>query len=329
MECEDCHINVSSLFCLGCKKHMCIKCEENKHPSTHAIVPSQSNDVCGDHKLPFDLFCETCDIMLCSYCTKIHHSSYHIIRNLLEVFRKKSSNLHAILNERGYAKKQMIEIQLEFRKNQHHDFLKQYLSLEREIYDTRQAMSKRLELHVAPTISELKEHLKEVNEDILGLKSALDLVETSSKYSFLNKYKTLMNKILTIKSKGPRPEKNVDLESVPAELQEWNERARVCKSLTSLNKAKNDILWDIWSGRLTNPDAAAAREVSQWSRLTDNYIQKISKMAQVCYFCKLPLSPDSINDECRMNTREASLYSRDSKIPPRHIGSGYHYFVKK
>jgi B-box zinc finger len=329
MECEDCKVNVSTLYCLGCKKHMCIKCEENKHPSSHTTVPSQTSICCDEHSLPFDLFCETCDKLLCSVCTKAHHASYHSIQSLIDVFRKKKSLLHSILSDKGYAKKQLIEAQVELRKNQFQGLLKEYSSLEREIHDTHQAMSKRLELNVAPLIQELEKDLEQVNSDIKGLSDGLELIETSSKYTFLNKYKTLLNNILNIKSKGIRAEKNVDFDSIPAELLEWNERARLYEDLTRLNEVKNNILWDIWSGRISNPEAAASREITQWSRLTDQYLEKISKMAMSCYFCQLPLNEENVNGECRMNTRELSLYNRDTKIPSRHLGSGYHYFNKK
>lgn len=328
MECEDCRVNTSTLFCLGCKKHMCVKCEENKHPSSHTTVPSQTNICCPEHALPYDLFCETCDILLCAVCTKSHHGAYHAIHSLIETFHKKTSYLHGILNDRGYAKKQMIEFQLEFRKNQFQELVKEYSSIEREIHDTHQAMSKRLELKVAPLILELESQLVQVNSDAEGLKSAFELIETSSKYTFLSKYKALMKKILTIKSKGLVVEKNVDFESIPAELQEWNERAKRCASLTKLNQVKNDVLWDIWSGKISNPDAAATREVTQWSRLTDKYIEKVSKLSMVCYFCKLPLGEENINEECRMNSRELAIYVKDAKVPSRHLGSGYHYYVK-
>ena len=223
----------------------------------------------------------------------------------------------------------MIEFQLEFRKNQFQELVKEYSSLEREVKDTHQAMSKRLELKVAPLSKELEAHLEQVNKDVAGMENALELIETSSKYTFLNKYKTLINNILTIKSKGIHAEKQIDFESIPAELQEWNERAKLCSNLTRLNQAKNDILWDIWSGRTSNPEAAATREVTQWSRLTDKYVEKLSNLALVCYFCKLPLDEQNVNEECRMNTRELSAYVRDSTVPSRHLGSGYHYFVKK
>ena len=308
---------------------MCIKCEENKHPSSHTTVPCQTEICCEEHNQPYDLFCETCDKLLCAICTRTHHASYHNIQSLIEIFRKKSSYLHGILSERGYAKKQMIEFQLEFRGNQLQELIKEHSSLEREIHDTHQAMSKRLEINVAPLIRELEIQLEQVNSDIQGLENALMLIETSSKFTFLNKYKTLINNILTIKSKGIYAEKNIDFNSIPAELQEWNERAKLYASLSQLNQIKNDILWDIWSGRISNPEAAATREVTQWSRLTDQYLEKITKMAMVCFFCKLPLNEENVNEECRMNSRELSLYNRDATIPSRHLGSGYHYYVKK
>ena len=245
MDCEECKINTSILFCLGCKKHMCIKCEENKHPSSHTTVPCQTEICCEEHNQPYDLFCETCDKLLCAICTRTHHASYHNIQSLIEIFRKKSSYLHGILSERGYAKKQMIEFQLEFRGNQLQELIKEHSSLEREIHDTHQAMSKRLEINVAPLIRELEIQLEQVNSDIQGLENALMLIETSSKFTFLNKYKTLINNILTIKSKGIYAEKNIDFNSIPAELQEWNERAKLYASLSQLNQIKNDILWDI------------------------------------------------------------------------------------
>ena len=242
MECEECHKNISNLFCLGCKKHMCLTCEENQHPSSHTTVPSQTNILCEEHNLPIDLFCETCDKVLCSVCTKSHHGLYHTIKSLLEVFRQKSSYLHGILSERGYAKKEMIEFQIEFREKQFQDLVKEYSSLEREIHDTQQSMTKRLEIKVAPLLNSLETQLKQVDSDITGLNDALELVETSSKYTFINKYKYVLNKILTIKSKGIHPETNVDFYSIPAELAEWNERARLCAELTKLNQVKNDIL---------------------------------------------------------------------------------------
>jgi hypothetical protein len=248
---------------------------------------------------------------------------------LISTFRKKFSQIHAILNEKGYAKKALIEAQIEYRKNQLQDLIREYSNLEKEIQDTHSAMSKRLELHVAPTLKALKESWAELNEDIEGLSNAVNLTETVSKYTFLSKYKTLINTILSIKTKGLRPEQNVDFSLIPCELQEWNERARVCMSLELLNQKKNEILWDIWTGTVVNTDAAVAREVTQWSRLTDQFLERVKKMAQECFFCKLPLNSENVNSECRMNSRELAIYSSDLKVPSRHLGSGYHYFVKK
>ena len=329
MECEDCGINTSTVYCLGCKKHMCLKCVQGKHPNTHQVVSAESSVLCPEHHQPCDLFCEDCDKLLCSLCTKLHHSSYHSIQSLVSTFRKKFSQLHSILDEKGYSKKNLIELQIEYRKNQLQDLIREYSSLEKEIHDTHSAMSKRLELHVAPILKELKESWKEASEDIEGLNNALSLIESSSKFAFLSKYKSMINSILTIKTKGLKPERNIDFSLVPVELQEWNERARVCSSLESLNLKKNEILWDVWTGTVANTDAAVAREVAQWSRLTDQFLERVKKMAQACFFCKLPLNGENVNSECRMNSRELAVYSSDTKVPSRHLGSGYHYFVKK
>ena len=329
MECEDCHSNTSTLFCLGCKKHMCLKCEENKHPNTHTVVSSQNSVLCEEHQLPCDLFCEECDRLLCGQCARQHHASFHTIQSLVVTFRKKFSGLHSVLNERGYNKKKLIEEQLEMRKAQLQDLVREYSNLERGIQDTHSAMSKRLELHVAPILKDLQESLSQVKEDLKGLNDALEMIESTNKFTFLNKYKGLMNNILSIKTKGLHAEPNVDFNAIPVELQEWNERAKVCSSLELLNQKKNEILWDIWTGAVVNTDAAATREVSQWSRLTDQYLGRIKKMAQFCHFCKFPLNSENVNSECRMNSRELALYSTDTKIPSRHQGSGYHYFVKR
>lgn len=329
MECEDCHSNISTLFCLGCKKHMCLKCEENKHPNTHTVVSSQTSVQCEEHRQPCDLFCEDCDKLLCGQCARQHHASYHTIQSLIVTFRKKFSSLHSVLNEKGYQKKKLIEEQLEMRKVQLNDLIREYSSLEREIQDTHSAMSKRLELHMAPILKELEESLLKVREDLKAFNDTLEMIQTASKFKFLSKYKGLMNSILTIKTKGLHSERNVDFSAVPVELQEWNERARVCGSLELLNQKKNELLWDIWTGVVVNPDAAATREVAQWSRLTDQYLERIKKMAQFCHYCKLPLNEENVNTECRMNSRELALYSTDTKVPSRHQGSGYHYFVTK
>ncbi|CAG9333684.1 unnamed protein product [Blepharisma stoltei] len=330
MNCEACQTATSSVYCLGCKKHFCISCETNRHPSTHTTVPSQSQIKCKDHEEPFTMFCETCSLMLCSLCIPIHHSAYHQLKPLIDVYRIQSSQLQALLSQRGYSKKKLLELRIEERNRNIGELSKACGLLENEINETHSSMLRRLELYTAPVVSQLSKEQASVHADVETMEQALELVKGNDMILFLQNYKKLINDLVMLANKQLPPESEFDVSSIPTELMEWRNRSRALQRLETLNQAKNEILWDIMSGEMRNSEGTAKREILQWSRLTDKYLDRLSNMQLFCYFCKVPIDETNVNTFCRMNQRDhsAPFFAKDPHIPPKHLGTGFHYFVK-
>lgn len=218
MNCEACLTNQSSVFCLGCKSYMCLTCETNRHPATHTTVPSQSLFKCTQHEEPYTMYCESCSSLLCSLCIPLHHSAYHQLKSLVEIYRIQSSSLQTILTQRGYAKKNQIELKLEGRYRNIAELNKIIELRENEINETHSAMTKRLELSVAPVTSQLMKDREEIFKDLEIMEKALEVVKGENIIEFLNNYKTIINDLVGLANKRLPIEKEFDVSNMPTEL---------------------------------------------------------------------------------------------------------------
>ena len=113
--CDSCKKNQSINFCLDCSFNYCQTCLElhNRIPvtSSHQLEPPTSKDeikvnLCKEHSVMKTLFCESCNVLLCSLCSSLKHKRpYHKMKGISKYFDSVKEKLEQNLK----AKEETIE----------------------------------------------------------------------------------------------------------------------------------------------------------------------------------------------------------------------------
>lgn len=331
MLCDKCHVNAGYLYCLECKNHLCLPCENTNHTNTHTTVPAQNSYKCDEHDKSVDLYCNTCRKCVCSLCCERHSAYSHEILPVLDVYRRINSEFMNKLNRSGYEKRVVLDNCISNYEKKIESIVREKEEILRDIDDNYKGMMQRLDAAVRPIQNQLISEKEMLSKDLNALENAIKMIQDEDRISFLKQFREIHNTLNVISSRNPLIETEVNFSQIPRELEDMRQIARAYKKLQALNESKNDLIFDICSGKLqADCDGSVKREILQWSRLTDKYVSKLNDFKLQCYFCRLKLDPININTECRMNSRDSMLrgdFSRDTTVPFKFLGTNSHYFI--
>lgn len=331
MLCDKCQVNAGYLYCLECKTHLCLPCENTAHLNSHTTVPAQSGYKCDEHDKPIDLYCNTCAKCICSMCCDNHTVYSHEILPALEIYRRKNSEFHAILNKSGYDKSTQLDSVISDRNKQISYLMSIKDEILKDIDENYKGMLQRLDSAVRPIQNKLLEEQDLLLKDLTALEQAIKMIQDEDMITFLKQFKSIQSTLHSIHARNPLVETEVDFAQIPRELENLRQTTRDFKKLQALGQSKNDLLFDICQGKLqAGTEGSFKREILQWSRLTDKYVSKINDLKLECYFCRLKLDPININSECRMNSSDSLIrgdISRDPAVPFKYLGTNFHYFL--
>ena len=209
--CDNCLKANADQYCKECSKLLCLKCMHHYADNwgqlsegnlslrfdeianiTHQLPISKPNatfNYCADHKKPQEIFCETCQQVVCHLCTEHAEHSYDIVDN---AFKKhvnviKECSLQLLVDQIDQLtknKEDLIQQKEEILQNVNiakEDVQCTITYLKRLLDDAERKLSGDLDIALQHKVSVLDHQIKEVETALGQVRECRDHVEQSLK----------------------------------------------------------------------------------------------------------------------------------------------------
>ena len=199
--CESCEKHDSTGFCRQCGKFICEKCTKahlqlsNLFPghgivglkevisSASQLIPVKQQPImeCPTHKMPLDIYCESCDVLVCQHCTVRQHKD-HVCDPITDdsVYQKHLQQIEKLIppaKEKLAAVREAVQALLK----QSEEVVSNKERVEKEIEDRGQRLIAEYTAAVQKHVRNLKEELEEgLKEKLSFLSSHKEGAETAA-----------------------------------------------------------------------------------------------------------------------------------------------------
>jgi len=258
VQCDECSKeDPVEAFCQDCAIFLCHVCNEHhkrsRRTSSHSIVPSTSTELtsndnivlhtqpkpripkCKEHDIELSFYCETCDQLVCMYCTvKSHNGHNHdTVKNMASKPRKYLKTLTAPVNDMikdlseahnniENMKKKIRQQGDEVNKKieEYYDEIIQKLIQQKE---QLKQQAQEIQLHKDKEITAQLEEVEHAQADVLSVKELSDAMEKSSDQEVLSAKKQVIDRMQQVtakyKSLNLQPVQLATMTFVPAKEQ--------------------------------------------------------------------------------------------------------------
>ena len=196
--CENCHKEQANRYCKQCSKFLCQTCVgmhnkwgdfishqilgvEDVASTASKLVPLKERPTmeCSSHGKPLEVYCDTCDKLICHLCIVKHHRD-HKCDAITDAFPRHQQ--HIVEGLKKVKKKQpAIDTVALVLKTQEEGFLEQVGAARREIEATVQQLMQLLQESKRLLMRELDQIADAFNEKISGPKNETDSIITQLK----------------------------------------------------------------------------------------------------------------------------------------------------
>ena len=199
--CENCHKDQANRYCKQCSKFLCQTCIDRHNGwadfSSHQIlgvedaastasklVPPKEQPMatmeCSSHGKPLEVYCDTCDKIICQLCTTAIAHRNHEYEPLTDAFPRHQQQIVDSLKQ---VKKKLAEITTTVQavETQEGDFLEQVGAMRREIEATAQQLMQLLQESERKLMRELDQVADTYIEKISACKKEADITITQLK----------------------------------------------------------------------------------------------------------------------------------------------------
>ena len=197
--CENCDKEQANRYCKQCSKFLCQTCVDKHNAwadfSSHQIlgvedvastasklVPlkEQPTMECSSHGKPLEVYCDTCDKLICQLCTTAKAHRNHEYEPLTDAFPRHQQQIVDSLKQ---VKKKLADITTAVKavETQEGSFIEQVGAVKREIEATVQQLMQLLQESVRQLMRELDQVTDAYIEKISGRKKEVDITITQLK----------------------------------------------------------------------------------------------------------------------------------------------------
>ena len=237
VKCDGCNEQEPTIACLECNSLLCQFCYDNhrrrnKRPrSNDDTVPltgpssdngtelqAEVNSLCKDHNYELNHYCETCDKLVCLYCTEEEHNghTHDTVSNMATQYRKELKEVTAPVDEMI---KDLSEV--------HDDIDK----MTKKLRQQGSEVDKKIDKHYVEMVRKLmkqKEQLKQQAHDAVSEKEKALRAQ-------LGEVECVQAEVLSMKETKDAIEENSDQETLSAKKQIIGHMQRITDKFNKLN----------------------------------------------------------------------------------------------